>query len=103
MGIKWGQHVGDNHTVANVLKTANDLKSRNKDVKILFYFNVEISYSDCYEDFASEIQYHEDWWLKDDSGNVIWNMKPKRMLLDYNVKAATNSWIKTVVDILKSS
>ena len=28
-------------------------------------------YTDCYEDFASEIINHDDWMVKDDNGDII--------------------------------
>ena len=48
----------------------------------------KVSSGTTYEDFASEIKNHRDWWVRDDKGDVIWNHEPNSMLINATVEAA---------------
>ena len=83
------------------VKIARALRAANPKLKILFYQSPERG--DLAPYGANVIRAHEDWWLKNDNGEVIWfNKNKKNPVLDLRVKSAQSWFINLTLSYFSS-
>ena len=84
---------GPGPTEPNVWATAQQLKSINPAIKVLFYWDLDQAALSCYNAYH-EYMASPQFWLKDDQGAVVYNGdSPPVPRMDYTVKAARDWWI----------
>jgi len=72
-----------------IWRTADQLKSINPDLKVLFYINLENAGLNCYYAYH-EFMANPTWWLHDDAGNVI---NPSLPYPDFRVEACRDWFV----------
>jgi hypothetical protein len=84
---------GPGPTEPNVWATAKQLKAIDPSLKVIFYWDVDQSNLVCYNAYK-EYMTHPEFWLRDDSGAVVYNgNNPPVPRLDYTVAAARAWWV----------
>ena len=75
--------------------------NNNDELKILFYFNTNIAYCDCYYNLTSVPCNNESYWLQDSDGNVIWSVTNKRPYLDMSKSFVQEWWVDAVANMMQ--
>eukprot|EP00117_Sycon_ciliatum_P000413 scpid66101/ scgid6483/ len=60
---------------SGLVTVARAMKAVNPKIKLLFYEASQWVSNVPF--FVAQLQEHEDWWLKDDYGNIVWFHKPE--------------------------